>query len=34
MDSNEASHSNFLNDKGHAFDYQLYQWGVEKLFQT
>ena len=31
-DSNDGSHSHTWNDEEQAFDYQLYQWGVEKLF--
>ena len=33
-DNNNGSHSHTWNDKDQAFDYQLYQWGVEKLFQN
>ena len=33
-DSKDGSHSHTWNDWDHAFDYQLYQWGVEKLFQN
>ena len=33
-DSNNGSHSHTWNDEDHAFDYQLDQWGVEKLFQN
>ena len=29
-----GSHINSWNDEDHAFDYQLDQWGVEKLFQN
>ena len=32
--SKYGSHSQSWNDEGHAFDYQVYQWGVEKLFQN
>ena len=32
--SKDGSHSHSWNDEDHAFDYQLYQWGVEKLFQN
>ena len=28
----DGSHSDSCNDEDHAFDYQLDQWGVEKLF--
>ena len=31
-DSNDGSHSHTWNDEDQAFDYQLDQWGVEKLF--
>ena len=31
-DTNNGSHSHTWNDEDQAFDYQLYQWGVEKLF--
>ena len=31
-DTNNFSHSHTWNDEYQAFDYQLYQWGVEKLF--
>ena len=27
-DSKDSSHSHYWNDEDHAFDYQLYQWGV------
>ena len=27
-------HSHCWSDEDHAFDYQLYQWSVDKLFQT
>ena len=30
--TNDGSHSHTWNDEEQAFDYQLYQWGVEKLF--
>ena len=30
--SKDVSHSHSWNDEDHAFDYQLDQWGVEKLF--
>ena len=30
----DGSHSHSRNDEDHAFDYQLEQWGVEKLFQN
>ena len=33
-DSKDGSHSQSWNDEYHAFDYQLYQWGVDKLFQN
>ena len=33
-DSKDGSHSHSWNDEDHAFDYQLYQWGVQKLFQN
>ena len=33
-DSKYGSDSNYWNDKYHAFGYQLYQWGVDKLFQN
>ena len=32
--SKDGSHSHFWNDEDHAFNYKLYQWGVEKLFQN
>ena len=32
-DSKYGSHIHSWNDEDHTFDYQLYQWGVEKLFQ-
>ena len=31
-DSKVGSHSHYWNDEDHAFDYQLDQWGVYKLF--
>ena len=31
-DTNNGSHSHTWNDENQAFDYQLDQWGVEKLF--
>ena len=31
-DTKNGSHSHTWNDEEQAFDYQLYQWGVEKLF--
>ena len=31
-DTNNGSHSHTWNDEDQAFDYQLDQWGVEKLF--
>ena len=31
-DTNNGSHSHTWNDEDQAFDYQLYQWGVYKLF--
>ena len=34
IDSKDGSHSHSWNDEYHAFDYQLDQWGVEKLFQN
>ena len=33
-DSKDGSHSHTCNDEDHAFDYQLDQWGVEKLFHN
>ena len=33
-DSKDGSHSHSWNYEYHAFDYQLDQWGVEKLFQN
>ena len=30
----DGSHSHSWNDDDHTFDYQLDQWGVEKLFQN
>ena len=33
-DSKDYSHSHTWNDGDHTFDYQLYQWGVDKLFQN
>ena len=33
-DSKDGSYNHYWNDEYHAFDYQLYQWGVEKLFQN
>ena len=33
-DIKDASHSHLWNDEDHAFDYQLYQWGVKKLFHN
>ena len=32
--SKNGSHSHSWNDEYHAYDYQLYQWGVERLFQN
>ena len=34
IDIKDGSHSHSWNDGDHAFDYQLDQWGVEKLFQN
>ena len=34
IDSKDGLHSLSWNYKDHAFDYQLYQWGVDKLFQN
>ena len=34
IDSKYGSHSHSWNDEDHAFDYQLDQWGVTKLFQN
>ena len=34
IDSKYGSHSHSWKDQEHAFDYQLYQWGVYKLFQN
>ena len=31
---NDGSRSHYWNDEDHAFDHKLYQWSVEKLFQT
>ena len=33
-DSKYGPHSHYWNDEDHTFDCQLYQWGVEKLFQN
>ena len=33
-DSKYGSQSHSWNDEDHAFDYQLDQWGIEKLFQN
>ena len=33
-DSKDGSHSYSWNDAEHSFDYQLYQWGDEKLIQN
>ena len=33
-DSKDGSHSQTWNDEDHDFDYQLDQWGIEKLFQN
>ena len=33
-DSKDGSHSHTWKDEDHAFDYQLDQWGVDKLFQN
>ena len=33
-DSKYGSHSHSWNDEDHNFDYQLYQWGVDKLFHN
>ena len=33
-DSKYGSHSHSWNDEDHSFDYQIYQWGVDKLFQN
>ena len=33
-DSKYGSHSHSWNDEDHSFDYQLYQWVVEKLFRN
>ena len=33
-DIKDVSHSHSWNDEDHTFDYQLDQWGVEKLFQN
>ena len=33
-DSKYGSHSHTWNDEDHAFDYQIHQWGVDKLFQN
>ena len=33
-DSKDGSHSQSWNDEDHAFEYQLYQWCVEKLFHN
>ena len=32
IDINDGSHSHTWNDEDQAFDFQLDQWGVEKLF--
>ena len=34
IDSKEISHINSWNDYDHALNYQLDQWGVDKLFQN
>ena len=34
IDTNNGSHSHTCNYDDQAFDYQLDQWGVEKLFQN
>ena len=33
-DIKDSLHSHYWKYEYHAFDYQLYQWGVEKLFQN
>ena len=33
-DINDGSYSHSWNVEDHAFEYELYQWGDEKLFQT
>ena len=33
-DSKDGSHSQSWNDEDNAFEYQLYQWCVEKLFHN
>ena len=33
-DSKYGSHNHSWNDEDHAFDHQLHQWGVEKLFHN
>ena len=33
-DSKDVSHSHSCNNEDHYFDYQLDQWGIEKLFQS
>ena len=33
-DSKDGSHSHSWNDEDHAFNHQLYQWGVDKLFHN
>ena len=34
IDSKYGSHSHTWNDEDQTFDYQLDQWGVEKLFKN
>ena len=34
IDTNNGSHSHTWNDDDQAFDYQLDQWGVEKMFHS
>ena len=34
IDSKTVSRNHSYNDENHAFDYTLYQWGVEKLFHN
>ena len=34
IDSKDGSHSHSWNDKDHAFECQLNQWGVKRLFQN
>ena len=33
-DSKDGSHGQYWKNEDHDFNYQLYQWGVDKLFQN